>query len=53
MKPRSGDDQSFISDLLWYFRRPRESMFNELTYTDFYAYYYFETRELYRPLGLN
>jgi len=51
MKQRRGHEQSFMSDLLWYFRRPREPTFNDLTYTDFYAQYYFETRRMDRPLG--
>lgn len=50
---RSGDTQSFMSDLLWYFRRPRGSIFDNLTYSDFYARYYFETREMHHPVGRN
>ena len=50
---RSGDTQSFMSDLLWYFRRPRGPIFDNLTYSDFYARYYFETREVHHPLGAN
>jgi hypothetical protein len=33
---QSGDNQSFISDLLWYFCRPHDPNFNGLKYTDFY-----------------
>ena len=53
MKQRRGDEQSFMSDLLWSFRRPREPVFNDLTYADFYAQYYFVTQDLDRPLGPN
>lgn len=50
---RPDNTQSFMSDLLWYFRRPRGPTFDDLTYTDFYARYYFETWELNRHLGAN
>jgi hypothetical protein len=51
MKQRSGDDQSFTSNLLGYFHQPREPMFNDLTYTDFCTQCCFEPWKLDRPLG--
>jgi hypothetical protein len=38
---QSGDNQSFMSDLLWYFCRPHGPNFDGLKYTDFYNQYYF------------
>jgi hypothetical protein len=32
---RPDDTQLFMSDLLWYFRRPRGPTFDDLTYSDF------------------
>jgi hypothetical protein len=50
---RLGDTQSFMTDLLWYFRRPRGQPFDDLIYTDFFARYYFKTCGFERPLGPN
>lgn len=50
---RPGDTQSFMTDLLWYFRRPRGPIFDDLTYTGFFARHYFEMWELHRPLTAN
>lgn len=48
-----GKEQSFMSDLLWHFRQQREPVINNLTYTDFYAQYYFTTQDRDRPFGPN
>ena len=50
---RPGARQSFMSDLLWYFRRPRGPPFDDLIYTDFFARYYFETWNMEQDLGPN
>jgi len=50
MKHRSGDDQSFTSNLC-YFHKLGEPMFNDLTYNDFCKQYYLEPWKLDPPFG--
>lgn len=50
---RLGDAQSFMTDLLWYFRRPRGQLFDDFIYTDFFARYYFKAWEFEPQLGPN
>lgn len=39
-----------MSDLLWYFQRPRTADFQELKYTEFFSVYYLQTRPFDTPL---
>jgi hypothetical protein len=49
---KAGADKS-ITDLLWYFRRPTDSIFVNLKYAEFYAQYCFKTQDWDRPLRHN
>ncbi|KAG7429406.1 hypothetical protein Forpi1262_v009500 [Fusarium oxysporum f. sp. raphani] len=50
---RASGNQSFMSDLLWYFQRPRRPPFNNLTYPEFYARFYYDSWQLGRALRDN
>ncbi|TVY62600.1 ATP-dependent DNA helicase pif1 [Fusarium oxysporum f. sp. cubense] len=50
---RASGNQSFMSDLLWYFQRPRRPPFDNLTYPEFYARFYYDSWQLGRALRDN
>ncbi|KAF6514101.1 hypothetical protein HZS61_006357 [Fusarium oxysporum f. sp. conglutinans] len=50
---RASGNQSFMSDLLWYFQRPRRPPFDNLTYPEFYTRFYYDSWQLGRVLRDN